>query len=73
MIVIKTNLKKIPDKCSKCKYHQEYYDSSCYCRIINKEVHGWTCDKPDWCPLQEVEDIVDKGRPHYREDDFDWL
>ena len=73
MIIIKTNLKKIPNKCSNCKYHQEYYDSSCCCRIVNKEVYDWTCGKPEWCPLQEVEDIIEKDKPHYREDDFDWL
>lgn len=60
MIVIKTNLEKIPNKCSECEYHREYCDDSCSCKIINNEVYWWTCDRPDWCPLQEVEDIVDK-------------
>ena len=37
MIVAKTNLKKIPETCNKCKFskHNKYFDNRC-CILLNK-------------------------------------
>ena len=73
MIVIKTSLKKIPDKCNKCKYSisERNYKNSCgvarYCTVSNnKEIpHNYSLEldchgfiRPKWCPLTEIKNEV---------------
>ena len=67
MIVIKTKLKKLPEKCNKCKYSYLRYDER-FCSVTfidgglcrccpyeyNKEKRNWEYTKPEWCPLMEV-------------------
>ena len=69
MIVIKTPLKKIPDKCNKCKYsisERNYKNSRGvvrYCTVSNnKEIpYSYSLEldchgfiRPKWCPLTEI-------------------
>lgn len=69
MIVIKTALKKIPDKCNHCKYsvYHRDYKNSCgiarYCTVCNdREIpYGYSLEldchgfiRPKWCPLAEI-------------------
>lgn len=66
MIVAKTALKKIPDKCSKCSFGCTRYnigrvDYKC-CVLVNKEIvkqfvtekNNWVYVKPEWCPLTQI-------------------
>lgn len=62
MIVAKTKMKKIPESCNKCNLsYADLYGR--FCRIQNKlcpmeqsEHKNWKYTRPDWCPLQEVEE-----------------
>ena len=67
MIIVKTNLKKIPDKCSRCTYGVSKHnigrgDYKC-CVLVNREIvkqfvaekHNWVYVRPDWCPLLKFE------------------
>ena len=68
MIIIKTNLKKIPDKCSKCTYgvskHNIRRDDYKCCVLVNKEIvkqfvvekNNQVYIKPEWCPLLKLEE-----------------
>lgn len=71
MIVIKTAMKKIPEKCNKCPYYvPEYYKTSigrripAHCiitqQIIKKEYsaekRNWCVPKLKNCPLIKVEE-----------------
>ena len=65
MIVIKTKLKKLPEKCNKCKY--SYLSNERFCaisfykgmnrvcnQVFNKEKHNWEYVRPDWCLLKDI-------------------
>lgn len=70
MIIIETKLKKLPEKCNKCKYSYLAgfsYDAARICSVVykngenpacpmefNKEKRNWEYKRPDWCPLKEV-------------------
>ena len=66
MIVIKTKLKVIPQKCKKCKYsYSSYGERFCGVSFVEgearaipyefiKEKRNWEYVKPDWCPLREI-------------------
>ena len=65
MIIIKTGMKKIPDKCKNCKYSfLTDYESIRYCAITGKSIpylfvpekKNWKYIKPNWCPLEEVDE-----------------
>ena len=69
MIIVKTRMRKIPDKCKNCKYsfvEHEPYDSlgTRICLLERKELEyqfvkeskNWCYIKPDWCPLVEIQD-----------------
>lgn len=69
-IIVKTKLKKIPDKCTKCKFskHENFRNSFNqiisykYCVltnteipcVYNKEKRNWEDVKPSDCPLLEI-------------------
>lgn len=65
-IIIETNLKKIPDSCTKCQYsYVDYEGRFCgvsyrnkMCRPIPYEFipdrKNWCYVKPDWCPIKGV-------------------
>lgn len=70
MIAIKTALKKIPDKCNKCKFSDfgdnpnNRYVPSRVCMVLNNKevpyIYSIELDchgfiRPDWCPLFEIE------------------
>ena len=72
MIVIETKLKKIPEKCNKCKYSYVNggfgIDAQRFCGVsfrkdmclpcpkeFDKEKRNWEYQRPDWCPLIEIE------------------
>ena len=66
MIIIKTKLRKIPDKCKNCKFcnveHIRFRDSVRVCSITgndvpyvyNKSKRNWEYTKAPNCPLIEV-------------------
>lgn len=69
MVIIKTGMRKIPDKCKNCKYsfvEHEPYDSlgNRICLLERKELpyqfvkerKNWCYVKPDWCPLIEIKE-----------------
>jgi hypothetical protein len=72
MIIIQTKLKKIPEKCTKCKFSQVKYDTVDYWQmtnyrvcgitgtkvpyVFNKEKRNWEYTKASGCPLKLVED-----------------
>lgn len=66
MIIIETNLKKIPKKCNKCKYSYLTHEGR-FCAVafrnmfnqpvpyqFNKEKKNWEYIRPEWCPLKEA-------------------
>jgi hypothetical protein len=65
MIIIKTNLRKIPNKCKSCKFscveYVGFHDSVRMCSITGKEVpYVFNKDKRNWeytkapnCPLRK--------------------
>ena len=69
MIIVQTNMKKIPDRCVKCKLCGIYYDGyndfegTRFCYINGKQIpyeyvkekNNWMYIKPKWCPLKEVD------------------
>lgn len=63
MIIAKTKLRKIPDKCIKCTFCSKIEDFR-KCDILNLAVpYKYNPDKRNWeyvkiksCPLKEVED-----------------
>ena len=69
MIIIKTKMKKIPDKCSDCKFsHTEFRGRCCDAlshKLLDttfvKEKNNWTYVRPRNCPLEEVEDYNEKS------------
>ena len=67
MIVVKTKIKKIAEKCSKCVFSSvegtygfvgERYcvvsNNKCCPYEYNKEKRNWEYTKPNWCPLEEL-------------------
>ena len=63
MIIVNTKMKKLPEKCTKCKYGiYNSYDNVRICAltqrvpyyVFNKEKNNWEYVKPRWCPLKEV-------------------
>ena len=76
MIVIKTAMKKIPEKCNKCPYYvPEYYKRSigrripAHCRITQQiikkeysaEKRNWCVPKLKSCPLMKIEERSENG------------
>lgn len=69
MIIAETRLKKIPEKCTKCKFgenayyqdgmYQQVYERRCCITgleipyVFNKEKRNWEYTKPTYCPLKE--------------------
>ena len=60
MIVI-TNIKKIPDNCTKCRLSNTYRYGGRYCILKDKEIELSKTEsgnkayiRPDWCPLKEI-------------------
>lgn len=76
MIIVDTNLKKLPERCTKCKYSYFYTEdgkTEKFCSVafykgynrplrktFNKEKHNWEYVKPDWCPLRDTEENKNK-------------
>jgi hypothetical protein len=62
MIYVKTNLKKIPDTCNKCKFsnHDKYFDiKTCtllnkHCKKIQSNSGNWMYTKLKDCPLIDM-------------------
>lgn len=62
MIVAKTNMKKLPKSCNKCKLsYIDLYGRFCrmnkqLCPMEYSEHGNARYIRPDWCPLVEVKD-----------------
>ena len=68
MIVVKTQMKKIPDKCVKCKFskieHAWGLNSYLVCSLLdrpvpylyNQEKRNWEYTKITGCPLVEIKE-----------------
>ena len=62
MIVAKTNLKKIPETCNKCKFskHDKYFDIKQYtlldkrCNKIQSNSGNWMYTRLKDCPLIDI-------------------
>lgn len=63
MIVAKINLRKIPDKCTECRF-TELGIPGLRCVFADKQIpyfidyekDKWYYVKPDWCPLMEADE-----------------
>ena len=59
MIIIKTRLEKIPNKCGDCKYHESFFRGYGYnsmngrcmvCTLCNKDIpYKYISEKKNWC------------------------
>lgn len=67
MIIAKTKLKKIPEKCTNCKLSVIEYlsNGNCdrYCGVTKRYLgrvkveNHWTYIRPKWCPLIDIEKL----------------
>lgn len=70
MIAIKTTLKEIPNKCTKCKFSSKGSSSQLrYCQMLSykeiplvysEEINRYTHFRPKWCPLFEIKERNNK-------------
>ena len=59
MIVVETNMRKIPSTCIDCIYRDAPWSREyAQCHAIQGVRIIWEKRKPDWCPLIEISDAV---------------
>lgn len=61
MIAIKTTLKEIPNKCTKCKFSSKGSSSQLrYCQMLSYKEVPHAHLRPKWCPLFEIKEQNNK-------------
>ena len=57
MIIAKTGMSEVPERCFSCKY---YTTNRSICTITGGYYHNSSmADRPSWCPLEEREEVKD--------------
>lgn len=66
MIVAKTEMGNMPESCRECilgDYTTECWaDIFRFCQVAGRALpHNYTCARPGWCPLKEIDDELMRG------------
>ena len=61
MIIAKTLMAEMPEKCGQCDLWHKELSSYGWCQVRRDDMEVWQ-PRPSWCPLMEVEDLKGENK-----------